>query len=409
MNINIKYFHPEVQKKILTLTNSTENTKKLEALNKSTSESIQAYKLKLKEIEKKISSLKDLLENTKIADGDMGFNLSKKIILETDMDCFVQYITYLSLEGQKEKKNSLDLINTFLFLLDLNTKNDSLNFIEFTSVKITLIYLKLSLETLLDLDCSDALDQIQEEISKIEKLNQNKTNSGFESIESEDSSNFNTLINQIPLLKSYLIHWSMLLFIRESNLGTHNPLHQVDKFLSLICTVDNFKQLEFFDYLNIYVCILFLISKKEKYRKYVLELKGESSAISFISNLYGEFDLDMLLNQRMEILSFVKNDCFMKIYLQEIEFTTSEFIVQNYIKLYSSINLKKIESLKFRQISLKDYVIFTINCHNYSAVIEDLGDKISYKIDHNKYMKDYKLRNRVVENISKTILNHFEG
>lgn len=409
MNINIKYFHPEVQKKILTLTNSTENTKKLEALNKSTSESIQAYKLKLKEIEKKISSLKDLLENTKIADGDMGFNLSKKIILETDMDCFVQYITYLSLEGQKEKKNSLDLINTFLFLLDLNTKNDSLNFIEFTSVKITLIYLKLSLETLLDLDCSDALDQIQEEISKIEKLNQNKTNSGFESIESEDSSNFNTLINQIPLLKSYLIHWSMLLFIRESNLGTHNPLHQVDKFLSLICTVDNFKQLEFFDYLNIYVCILFLISKKEKYRKYVLELKGESSAISFISNLYGEFDLDMLLNQRMEILSFVKNDCFMKIYLQEIEFTTSEFIVQNYIKLYSSINLKKIESLKFRQISLKDYVIFTINCHNYSAVIEDLGDKISYKIDHNKYMKDYKLRNRVVENISKTILNHLEG
>ena len=408
MNINIKYFHPEVQKKILTLTNSTENTKKLEALNKSTSESIQAYKLKLKEIEKKISSLKDLLENTKIADGDMGFNLSKKIILETDMDCFVQYITYLSLEGQKEKKNSLDLINTFLFLLDLNTKNDSLNFIEFTSVKITLIYLKLSLETLLDLDYSDALDQIQEEISKIEKLNQNKTNSGFESIESEDSSNFNTLINQIPLLKSYLIHWSMLLFIRESNLGTHNPLHQVDKFLSLICTVDNFKQLEFFDYLNIYVCILFLISKKEKYRKYVLELKGESSAISFISNLYGEFDLDMLLNQRMEILSFVKNDCFMKIYLQEIEFTTSEFIVQNYIKLYSSINLKKIESLKFRQISLKDYVIFTINCHNYSAVIEDLGDKISYKIDHNKYMKDYKLRNRVVENISKTILNHLE-
>ena len=169
MNINIKYFHPEVQKKILTLTNSTENTKKLEALNKSTSESIQAYKLKLKEIEKKISSLKDLLENTKIADGDMGFNLSKKIILETDMDCFVQYITYLSLEGQKEKKNSLDLINTFLFLLDLNTKNDSLNFIEFTSVKITLIYLKLSLETLLDLDYSDALDQIQEEISKIEQ------------------------------------------------------------------------------------------------------------------------------------------------------------------------------------------------------------------------------------------------
>ena len=186
-------------------------------------------------IEKKISPILDLIENCKQNSGSSGFNLSKKIIQDTDFDLFINYLNHFSLDTNTSSK-AIELIDSLIALLDYNIRSKSLALTDFCSVKITCLFIKLNIFfNNTTKENSDRLLEIviliKEEIENMEAFN--ITHLGSQAYESTEnnSSNLNSLLNQIPLLKSYLIHWSLLIFDNNSS-----DLANIENYLDLVLT-----------------------------------------------------------------------------------------------------------------------------------------------------------------------------
>ena len=77
-------------------------------MNKKINSQISVAEKEITNLEKKNSSILDLLENSKNNQGSgLGFNLSKKTIKETDFDSFLTYINYLSLKKETKSKREV--------------------------------------------------------------------------------------------------------------------------------------------------------------------------------------------------------------------------------------------------------------------------------------------------------------
>ena len=297
MTLNLlNFFQLDVQLKLLKEFNDTEENRKQSDLISQQIKEINSKKDQdIKVLEKQLSSILDLLENSKnnqVSIGQ-GFNLSKKIIKETNFDLFLNYMNYLCLNKETHEKAN-DILIYIVNLLDYNSKIHSINFYDYSSVKITCLFMKLNLDFLNisttenDEILLDSLINIQQEIEQLEIFNYTNinNNSNFENIDS-GMANVNIILNQLPILKCYLIHWNLLLFVKISQDGdqdnlqpletqfSNNLLRNIEKYLELVCNQEYFKNLKNFEYIVKFVCIFFLISKKEKYKNRILELSSD--------------------------------------------------------------------------------------------------------------------------------------
>jgi len=334
-----------------------------------------------------------------------------------------------------EKAN--DILIYIVNLLDYNSKIHSINFYDYSSVKITCLFMKLNLDFLNisttenDEILLDSLINIQQEIEQLEIFNYTNinNNSNFENIDS-GMANVNIILNQLPILKCYLIHWNLLLFVKISQDGdqdnlqpletqfSNNLLRNIEKYLELVCNQEYFKNLKNFEYIVKFVCIFFLISKKEKYKNRILELSSDFlnklEVCQFIDNLYGEFDLNTLIEQREKLIEDVANDCFLKSIIQEFKQSTSNMILQLYINLYNKIEISKFAKMDFcgYNDNLEEYISLLIK-NKYSGVkievIEENGQRIiTYSFTFDNETNEHMLKTKIIKNISDKIWSHLE-
>lgn len=414
MNINLlSFFQVNTQLKLLSqIPESSEANELISKLSEQLNNTISQGKNFKKLLENKLSSILDLIENSKNNQGYLVANISKKIIQETDFDSFLTYLNYLCLE-KENYQSACDLINSIISLLD--NKNSKENLTDYSPIRITCLFYKLNIDFLYSTEnkkslINDSLKLIREEIEYIESyFTEHLSDIGLDSIESP-TTNTNSILNQLPLLKSYLLHWSLLLFGSDSKLHTIDFTY-IDNFLNLALNKEYFGYLINFDYLIEYVCLFYVISKKDSYKGKIIELASNNNSLiscKLINNLYGEFDIDLLLSQRKSIIAKLQNDNFLSKFKSEIEIHSSELIISLYISLYNNIEVEKLsKELKLRNTNITEYIKLLIKTKYAGVVFEEYSDEfIKYRIEPSKALDDYKIRNKVVSNITKILENH---
>jgi len=427
----LKYFQVETQLNLVKQMKDTKERKKIEKeIEQEYTNQKNVKKEDVKNLEIKLSSILDLIENTKkdISGQGMSLNLSKKIIKETDFDLFFSYINCISINKETQIKAN-EILTSLVSILDYNNKTNNSIFFEYSSIKITSLFMKLNNHYLNLKNNSnisvliEILSSIQLEIEQLEIFNYSNILSTniFESGEG----NLSSLLNQIPVLKCYLMNWYMLLFVSFNNQEEDNlrgnfddvrttNLICLEKYLELISNPEYFKHIKSFDYLVNYATIMYIISKKEKFRAKINELSRDYSeeleSSRFIQNLYGEFDLDLLLKQREGLIKQIKEDCFLSSFTDTFEVSSSLMIIQVYISLYSSISIKPLLSLKLEENqSVKDYVVYSIK-NKYSEVeVEEKDDEISYNIIHDAETNDHLVKTKMIKTLSKSLWAHLES
>lgn len=430
----LEFFHPLVQVKLLEKFNEANPSK-------ATSSKIEELKRNeygnLSKVDTNVKSLQNLIEHLEIINNNsdklavtqnnIGFALSKKIIQEADLDLFLTYISKDLIYSNEERAKLL--LKNLVYLIEQNVRSNNLNFYEYSSIKISCLYLLLNLDFLNQqyYSLNSTINKIKDEIDRLEAQNQVFLNqqSGLE-LDLSTNININRFLSNIPVLKSYLLHWYILIFYNPDNKSSSNLneyLKNVDCYLELALNSEYFKMAKKLNYLTYYITFFFIISRKEKNKSSVIELcqsNEENLACKFLLNVFEDFSLEELLEQRMQLLEICKKDCFLNTLYNEFEIASSEMILMMYVSLYCEIDLSKLSSLKLRGIpsssgnfQLKDYVLLLIKNMNKGCEVREENNVIEYSYSLQKMREDdgfdYLIRTRNIRNIADSIKSHLQN
>lgn len=342
----------------------------------------------IQQMELKLSSILDLLENIKAANGiDIGFNLSKKTLQETNFSLFLKYtqILYNSLEYAKAR----ELLSNLIILIDMNLKTTSISIVDFTSIKIFAIWYLISIDFSSDSSSaliSEHIENVRKEISVLDSINKDLImNIAF----SESSDNHHTaeVLNQIPLLKGYLINWSLLKLrsVWTSELNSNDEVFdQCLQFLDLTLSPQYIGYISSFPYILSYICVAYILTQKVQYSEVIESLVSNNHSnpiVKLVHNLYFEFDIDELIRLQKLGLEFIKSDFLLLNLQDEFLYSSSQLITEVYIKLHCSIDLTKIDLLHFQDQSGREYLKeLLISSNRHSKIVKEDNNILTYDL-----------------------------
>ena len=366
---------------------------------------------------------------------DITFHQSKKTLEQTDFNKFTFYLKLLfnSLEYKKLQSIAKGLNG----LIEHNIKNLGINLVNYVSVKIMNYWLLVNISFIegdyLSLD--NNLKSIKKEIENLEAYNLLLINQNSYNELSDNNENYYKIINQIPLLKSYLITWNLLKFKaleynnnnnNNNNLNICTLIQLSEDYLSLCLSPSYINILKSLDHVIPYICFSYIIANTNKHRYFLLDLLNQFESnndidhkysdlhnnylIKLIKNCYYEFDIESLANIQKEAIKYCSNNYFLSNYSNLYGELTSKLIINLYIQLNFCINIKDISKLHINSnIDLKRMLKEIIIMNNLKVeIIKENDDEIIYNIKEEDI--DYNLSSKASNllNVSNSIAKFIE-
>jgi hypothetical protein len=159
----------------------------------------------------------------------------------------------------------------------------------------------------------------------------------FKKLNFESAEKLQIDFKQILVYRGYLIHWS--LFLLNSKDGIENYLHFIfdEKYFSLIESS--------FQYMMKYIIVFTIISKSKHYfdlLKSTLSLSNSDDDIfvKLFNSISIDFDWDTSYELVSQCIEYMKSDYFMADYVGLFKIKCNEVLIENYVLLNNSIDLK---------------------------------------------------------------------
>ena len=329
------------------------NTLKLKVEQKEVNDKI------IEEIEKELESLLALLKNSESESFEMNSYFIKKTLSETNFSVFLNYINTLfnSLEYTKSKSILLNLIK----LIDRASHSNILSFIDYSQVKIISLWKLLNIEFIISDNnsfcfISSCIEQIKNEIQALDLFNNQQISStSFSDL--NEITNYSFILSQIPVLKGYLIIWSVITFY--SSKTEENFFKACESFIELTLSAEYYPITKSFDYLNPYLITCQMVLNKKKHEVLVTELIENAKPDnfnSFISNILFDFDVDEAISLKVALMAQIRNNFFLSSNCLIIDEQLTKTILKTYCSLFSKIDLKKLQLLDKGTLSTREVV-----------------------------------------------------
>jgi hypothetical protein len=192
----------------------------------------------------------------------------------------------------------------------------------------------------------------------------------------------------ILLHRGYLIHWALFL-LKDTKSG-------LESYLNLVFNNEYFTLIETsFNNLLKYLIVLTIISKSKSHinkLKQTLEgLNYEDPFVRLFQNIFIDFDMENSFAQVNECAKIIKNDYFLCQYEELFLAKSREILLQNYINLNSSIDIKSFSGLLGMDAAKTQSYLTEFFKINYpEAVLNFQNDSLQYLLpnsDSDNYVR----------------------
>lgn len=367
----------------------------------------------IEEFEKDLESLLEILKNSESDEFEMNSYFVKKTLSESNFSLFLNYIN--TLFNSLKYTESKSILSNLIKLIDRASQSNIVSFIDYSQVKIISLWKLVNVEFMISDNnsfnfISSCIEQIKIEIQALDLFNNQQINSASFS-DSNEIANHSFILSQIPVLKGYLIIWSVIKFY--SSKTEENFFKACESFIELALSAEYYPITKSFEYLIPYLITCQMVLNKKKYEVLVTELVENSKPDnfnSFISNILFDFDVDEAISLKMLLMAQIRENFFFSSIALIIDEQLTKTILKTYCSLFSKIDFKKIQSLDTSTLSTREVVKRNIILNNFNAeIIKEDENELIYKLRQGKVEKEITREAKKLQMLTDGILSHFKN